>query len=250
MIDRHAHLLDSKFDDDRSAVIARLQEAGGIWIEVGTTLEDSRRVLDFPYASVGAHPNDIYGLTEKDWQELASLASNPHCCAIGEVGLDFSRDGVLTEQEEVLRRFIVLAQEKKLPLIFHVRSGNGIDAHQELLRILKTYPERPLGVIHTFGGTLSQAKEYISLGMMISFSGVITFKNAGELPEVATIIPLGSILVETDCPYLTPEPYRGMRNEPLYVKYVIQKIADFRRVSFEEIEKATEQNTRILFGLK
>lgn len=251
MIDSHAHVMAQQFNADRADVIARCSDAGVSWIEVGTNMADSKKVLEFPHASVGVHPNDISSLEDTDWEELANLAQHDHCCAIGEVGLDFSRDGKLDEQERALKRFIALAQQKNLPMIFHVRSGNTIDAHAELIRILKKYSDsdRPRGVIHTFSGTLAQAQEYIALGMMISFSGVITFKNAGELLETAKTIPLESILVETDCPFLTPEPFRGKRNEPMYVKYVIQKIADVRGVSFDEIEKVTEENTKKLFGL-
>lgn len=248
MIDSHAHILAEQFDQDRSEVIRRTKDAGVLWIEVGTTLEDSRKAIEYLHASVGVHPNDLDHLSEEGWEELARLADHPHVCAIGEVGLDFSREGKLGEQEAALRRFILLAKEKNLPGIFHVRSGNGIDAHQELIRILKEAPIS--GVIHTFSGTRAQAEEYISLGMTISFSGVVTFKNAGELPGIARAIPLDRILVETDCPYLTPDPYRGQRNEMIYVRYVIQKIADIRGVSFEEIERATEENTKRLFGLE
>ncbi|OGY31223.1 MAG: hypothetical protein A3C02_00180 [Candidatus Andersenbacteria bacterium RIFCSPHIGHO2_02_FULL_45_11] len=255
MIDSHAHLSAEQFDSDRTEVIARSRDAGVSWIEIGTTLEDSRKALEFPHASVGVHPNDIEGLTDADWDELGALASHEHCHAIGEVGLDFSREGKLEDQEAVLKRFIALAQQKNLPMIFHVRSAaTGVeeaDAHQELIRILRDYSNtnRPRGVIHTFSGSLAQAQEYIALGMMISFSGVITFKNAGELPEIAKTIPLENILVETDCPFLTPEPFRGKRNEPMYVKYAIQKIADLRGVSFREIEQATEHAAKRLFGI-
>lgn len=251
MIDSHAHVAAQQFDEDRDAVIARSQEAGVTWIEIGTNLAESKQALEYPHASVGVHPNDLHGLFEQDWEELRLLADHEHCCAIGEVGLDFSRGGKMDVQEIALKKFIVLAQEKKLPMIFHVRSGNGIDADAELIRILQQYPDsvRPSGVIHTFSGTLMQAQEFISLGMMISFSGVITFKNAGALSEVAKTIPLEHILVETDCPYLTPEPHRGKRNEPMYVRYVIQRIADVRGVSFEDVERATEANSKKLFRL-
>lgn len=251
MIDSHAHVSAQQFDTDRIDVIARCRDVGVRWIEVGTNLADSKKALEFPYASVGVHPNSIAGLTDTDWEELASLAEHGNCYAIGEVGLDFSRGGNLEDQQIVLKRFIALAQIKNLPMIFHVRSGNGIDAHLELIRILKEYvdTDRPAGVIHTFSGTIAQAQKYVALGMMISFSGVITFKNAGELPEVAKTIPLENILAETDCPFLTPEPHRGKRNEPMYVKYVIQKIAELRGLSFEEIEQATEQTAKRLFGI-
>ncbi|MEO6077742.1 MAG: TatD family hydrolase, partial [Candidatus Andersenbacteria bacterium] len=238
MFDSHAHINDEAFDADRDVVIQQCFDAGITgWIEVGTSLEESKKAVALAkkysqiYASVGVHPHEIQHLTDSSWVELELLVDDEKVKAIGEVGLDFSRiggKGELASQETVLRRFIALAQEKHLPIIYHVRSGKEHDAHTELLRILKSYPgaERPNGVIHTFSGTLAQAQEYIDLGMMISFSGVITFKNAGELPDIAKTIPLESMLVETDCPYLTLEPFRGKRNNPSYVKFIIQKISE------------------------
>lgn len=257
MIDSHAHILDTAFDADREEIIADAVKLGLCWVEVGTGVAESRATEIFAQehgnirASVGVHPESISELSEQSWNELAQLAESPAVCAIGEVGFDTFRDGTIAEQEPILRKFIALAQEKKLPVIFHVRNGNGIDAHAELIRVLASYPksELPRGVIHTFSGTLEQAHAYVDCGMMISFSGVLTFKNAGALPEVVQDIPLGSILAETDCPYLTPEPYRGKRNEPKYVRYVIQKIADIRGVSFGEIEAATDNNAKNLFGV-
>lgn len=266
MIDSHAHVAATQFDADRDEVIARAEKAGvSAWIEVGTNVAESKRALEFPHASVGVHPNDVKGLQETDWRELTALLDHKNVCAVGEVGLDFSRSAspkprqsagqrrasILSEQEVALKKFIALAQQKNLPIIFHVRSGNNIDAHTELIRILREYSdfERPKGVIHTFSGTLAQAQEYIKLGMMISFSGVITFKNPGELPEVARALLLEKILVETDCPFLTPEPYRGKRNEIAYVKYVVEKIAELRGISSETVAEATTNNTRTLFAL-
>lgn len=267
MIDSHAHVAAKQFDADRDEVIARANNAGVLaWIEVGTNVAESKRALDFPHASVGVHPNEIEELREHDWQELKILLAHKNVCAVGEVGLDFSRDGTLSVQEVALKKFIALGQQNNLPIIFHVRNRsvgktlgvNGktpsveeTDAHAELIRILREYSdfERPKGVIHTFSGTLAQAQEYITLNMMISFSGVITFKNTGKLPEVARQIPLDRILVETDCPFLSPEPYRGKRNEMAYVKYVVEKIAELREISIEMVAKATEENTRKLFAL-
>ncbi len=255
MIDSHAHILDEAFDGDRDDVIARAQDTGLAWVEVGTGVAESRaaealaQVHGNIRASVGVHPESISELSEPTWKELAQLADSSAVCAIGEVGFDTFRNGTIAEQEPILRKFIALAQEKKLPVIYHVRNGNGVDAHAELLRVLASYPksELPRGVIHTFSGTLEQAHAYVDCGMTISFSGVLTFKNAGVLPEVAQQIPLENILAETDCPYLTPEPHRGKRNEPNYVQYVLKKIAELRGISFEEAEEATDKNARKFF---
>ncbi len=257
MIDTHAHILDEAFDADREALISDAKEAGLGWVEVGTGIAESRaaealaRLHGNICASVGVHPDNIANLAEGDWVVLSDLAASPAVCAIGEVGFDTFRNGTIAEQEPVLRRFIALAQKVRKPVIFHVRSGNGVDAHAELLRVLASYDaaDRPRGVIHTFSGTLDQAKRYIEHGMMISFSGVLTFKNAGELPQVATELPLESVLAETDCPYLTPEPNRGKRNEPKYVEYVIRKIAELRERSFEDIDAAISENARTLFAI-
>jgi TatD DNase family protein len=258
MIDTHAHVAAEEFDGDRDALIAAISPQGlSGWIEVGTSTEESKQAVELArqhaniYASVGVHPDGIASIRETDWATLEHLATDPKVCAIGEVGFDTYRTGIISEQEPVLRKFIDLAQRAKKPLIFHVRSGNGVDAHAELLRVLRDYSDakRPKGVIHTFSGTLQQAQEYIALGLFISFSGVVTFKNAEELREIAKTIPLESILVETDCPYLTPEPYRGKRNEPSYVRYTIEKIAALRDISFEEVERAVAHNTHRLFGL-
>lgn len=255
MIDSHAHVNASQFDSDRDVLIARTLESGTRWIEVGTNVTESEKAVAlaqrYPQlrASVGVHPDDIHNLQEGDWDTLEKLASTKEVCAIGEVGFDTFRDGTIQEQEPVLRRFIELAQKVNKPVIFHVRSGNGVDAHAELIRLLSSYERSYVrGVIHTFSGSLDQARQYINLGMMISFSGVVTFKNAGELPEVVKEIPLSSLLVETDCPFLSPEPFRGQRNEPLHVRYVLEKIADLRGVVFEEVEKSTEENVKTLFG--
>ncbi|MDA1168997.1 MAG: TatD family hydrolase [bacterium] len=277
MIDSHAHILAQQFDSDREALISSAKKSGLVWIEVGTDVLGSKHAVALAeqhaniFSSVGVHPDDIANIQEDDWNTLEGLAGNKKVCAIGEIGFDTYRDGTIAEQEPVLRRFINLAQKTNKPVIFHVRSKSAsgasasstpgvgaltpgvfpADAHAELLRVLASYPtsELPPGVIHTFSGTQEQAEQYISLGMMISFSGVITFKNAGELREIAKNIPLESMVVETDCPFLTPEPFRGKRNEPSFVRYVIARIAEIRGVSFEEIEQATHQNAKKLFAL-
>lgn len=257
MIDSHAHILSEQFNSDREVLISTAKQDGLSWVEVGTDVAGSSSAValaqlhEHIFASIGVHPDDIRTIQESDWAVLEQLAGNPRVKAIGEVGFDTYRDGTIAEQEPVLRRFIALAQKVNKPIIFHVRSGNGIDAHAELLRVLSSHSssELPRGVIHTFSATLEQARQYIALGMMISFSGVVTFKNADDLRGIAKSMPIESILVETDCPFLTPEPYRGKRNEPSYVRYVIEKIAEIRGVTNEEMERGTEQNAKKLFAL-
>lgn len=269
MFDSHAHIGDTAFDIDRDDVIKYLFDNGvSGWVEVGTSIEESKRAIviaekdDRIYASVGVHPDGIHELQENDWEIMQQLANHPKVCAIGEVGFDTFREGTIAEQEPMLRTFIDLAIEVKKPVIFHVRSStsgvhgktpdvSAIDAHAELIRVLQSYDQslRPKGVIHTFSGTLAQAQRYIQFGMMISFSGVLTFKKSDELREIAKTIPLESILVETDCPYLTPEPHRGERNTPANVKFVIEKIAELRDMDAGEVTQITHNNAKKLFNI-
>ncbi len=278
MIDSHAHVMFDAFDADRDEVFRRAHEAGVAgWIEVGTNLEQSRKAVALAqehenvWATVGVHPSDIESLTEESWRELGALLQQPRVVAIGEVGLDFyhtspslrqgygrparlrgaGRGGSVGQQHEALQRFVGLAQQYHLPIVFHVRSGNDIDAHEEMIKFLSSYTEheRPRGVMHTYSGTYEQAQRYLNLGMYLSFSGVVTFKSAGETAEVAKRVSLERMLIETDCPFLAPEPYRGKRNEPAYVRFVAEKIAELRGVVVNVIAEATERNTRELFSL-
>lgn len=261
MFDSHAHVAFEAFNSDRADVIARLPPAGvSGWIEVGTDLEQSRKAVALAeqyencWATVGVHPDDVGELDEAAWPELAQLAAHTKVVAIGEVGFDFHRlpeaNGV-QQQRMVLARFVELAQRVKKPIVFHVRSGE-MDAHTAMLEFLRSYldNERPRGVIHTFSGTVEQAQQYLELGIYLSFSGVLTFpKKAEVIQEVARAAPLNRILIETDCPFLAPEPYRGKRNEPSYVRFVAEKLAQLRGVTLAEIDRATEVNTKRLFDM-
>lgn len=262
MIDSHAHVAFNGFDEDREEVMARARAANVSWIEIGTDVEQSKKAvaLGVP-ATVGVHPSDV--AAGVDWEEIKKLLDNPNVVAVGEVGLDLYHSQNLEEQLGALKKFIDLAREKNLPVVFHVRDGNpphpdplsplaergpAWKAHDEMIKFLKK-EDWNRGVIHTFSGTVKQAKEYLDMGLHLSFSGVVTFKNAGEILEVVKTLPLEKMLIETDCPFLAPEPFRGKRNEPMYVKYVAQKIADVRGISFDDVARATEENTRQLFGL-
>ncbi|MEX1112457.1 MAG: TatD family hydrolase [Candidatus Andersenbacteria bacterium] len=256
MIDSHAHMAFDGYGSDREAVITRAKEQLLGWIEIGTTVEESRQAVELAHkynvwATAGVHPSDIGSLNESGWQQLETLLQQPQVVAVGEVGLDFYRGGSLQEQEDVLRQFITLAQKYDKPVVFHVRDGKDMNAHEEMIRILASYEDsvRPRGVLHTFSGTREQMKQYLDMGMYISFSGVITFKNAAEIAETAKETPLDRVLIETDAPFLTPEPYRGQRNEPAYVRYVAEKLAELRGVTVEEIDRVTEENTRRLFSI-
>lgn len=253
MFDAHAHVAFSQFDKDRADVIQRAREAGlSGWLEVGTDLEHSKKAValaekeDGVFATVGVHPTDISSITESTWVELRELLQHPKVRAIGEVGLDFYRAGNPEEQKTVVGYFLEIAREAHLPIIFHIRSGPNQDAHDELLFLLSALdPElRPAGVIHTYSGTAEQARKYLELGMYLSFSGVVTFGNAEQVLEAARWAPLGRILIETDCPYLAPAPYRGKRNEPAYVKLVAEKLAEVKNVEVEKLIEHTDRNVK------
>ncbi len=260
MFDSHAHVLFDSFDSDREEVINRAREAGlSGWLEIATDVEGSNKAIAFAqqhegvYATVGVHPSDIANFKESDWAEIEELLRHPKVVAVGEVGLDYYRGGTKEEQLPILQRFIALAITHQKPVVFHVRDGKEKSAHQDMIEFLHKYREelRPAepwrsGVMHTFSGNQAQAEAYLELGMYLSFSGVVTFKNAGGTADVARTMPLDRLLIETDSPFLAPEPYRGKRNEPAYVKLVAEKIAQLRGISVEEVDEATSQNVKQL----
>lgn len=253
LIDSHAHLDFSQFKPDRDRVIGRAWDAGvSKIINAGTDLASSEKSLAlaqrYPaiYATVGIHPHDAKTLTPKTLKRLSKLAANENVVAIGEIGLDFYRDLSPRDlQRSAFRQQIRLSIELGLPVVVHDR-----DAHTEVLRILRQErAHRVGGVLHCFSGDLTMAREGLEMGFLISFAGPITY--GGEKKKaIAGKIPLESILVETDCPFLTPVPRRGERNEPAYVQYVAEKIAEIRGISFEEVAEVTSKNAARVFGLK
>ncbi len=262
MIDSHAHVAFPQFDGDREEVISRAREAGvGGWVEVGTGVASSEKAISLARqyrgqgvgvgATVGVHPSEAEDLEEGDWRRLRGLAREEEVKAVGEVGIDLYRGGNLPKQLKALTGFMALARSHGLPIVFHVRSGDDIDAHDEVIKLLASYSQDqlPPGVMHSFNGSRRQAEEYLELGMYLAFNGVVTFKNAGEAAEATRVVPLDRMLLETDCPFLAPEPYRGQRNEPAYVELVARKVAELRRVPLDRVELATQTNTRQLFGI-
>lgn len=253
MFDAHAHVAFSHFDKDRDEVITRAREAGMTgWLEIGTDIPQSKRAIALAekeegvYASVGVHPTDAHTITPEIWEEVKTLAQHPQVKAVGEVGLDFYHKDNFEQQKDVAMRFMHLAHELDLPIIFHVRSGVDHDAHDEMLYLLSRFEpgDRPVGIVHTFSGTADQARKYLEFGSYISFSGVLTFANAGQIVDAALWAPLDRILIETDCPFLAPAPYRGKRNEPAYVKLVAEKLGEIRKLPASEIIARTEKNAR------
>ncbi|MGA9172471.1 MAG: TatD family hydrolase [Thermoactinomyces sp.] len=255
LFDTHAHLNDPKFDEDREEVIRRAREEYGVQtiLNVGynrETISTSLKLAeeyDFIYSAVGWHPHDAKDCTDADLEWIRSLTSHPKVVALGEMGLDYYWDNSPRDvQARVFRKQIALAKETGLPIIIHDR-----DAHEDVVRILKEeHAEEVGGVMHCFGGDLRIMEEVLKLNFMIGLGGPVTFKNAKEPKEVAKEVPLDRLLIETDCPYLAPHPYRGKRNESGYVRLVAEKIAELRGMSLEELANVTRANAIRLFKLE
>jgi TatD DNase family protein len=252
LIDTHTHLDFDRFDDDRAEVIESAYQQGvEKIINVGADMKSSRNSVrlaqdyDFIYASVGIHPHDAKTYSSGDYQELQDLAKQEGVIAIGEIGLDYHYDNSPRQkQQEIFKKQLELAIEVDLPVVIHSR-----DAREDTIRILKEYATDLTGVLHCYGYDLLTAKEVFDLGLYISFGGIITFNSTSEVRKMIKQLPLDKIILETDAPYLTPEPYRGQRNEPKYVKEVAKKMADIKNVELAEVEKITTENAEKLFTL-
>ncbi len=250
LVDTHAHLTDKKYDNNRSEIIAGLQESKmEILINPAEDLDTSLKGIqlaedwDFIYAAVGYHPHEARRASESDLKQIEKLSTHPKVVAIGEIGLDYHYDFSPREiQREIFQKQIHIAKRQKLPIVIHSR-----EAHQDTFDILEKNKEGLRGVLHSYSGSWEMAKRYLDLGFYLSISGPITFKNAQKLPEVAEKVPLDRILIETDSPYLTPTPYRGRINNPAYVKYVAEEICKIRKMDFEELLLQVKENTLALF---
>ncbi|WP_423410613.1 TatD family hydrolase [Heyndrickxia sp. MSNUG] len=254
LFDTHVHLNAEQFNGDLQEVIDRaIAEGVTNMVVVGFDEQTIKKAIelaeeyDFIHASVGWHPVDAIDMTPEHLDWLKELASHPKVVALGEMGLDYYWDKSPKEiQKEVFRKQIRLAREVRLPIIIHNR-----DATADIVEILKEENAGEVGgIMHCYSGSVETALECIEMNFYISLGGPVTFKNAKKPKEVAESIPLDRLLVETDCPYLTPHPYRGKRNEPAYVKLVAEEIAGLKGLSFEEIAEATTQNAKKLFGIK
>ena len=253
IFDTHAHYDSGGFNADRMEVLAALPAAGvQLVVDPGCDVESSRAAValaeSFPhvYAAVGIHPSDCAGTDDAAIEAIRALARQEKVVAIGEIGLDYYwQDNPPKEfQQEVFRRQIELALELDLPVIVHDR-----EAHGDSLAIVLEYPALR-GVFHCFSGSPDMAQELLKRGWYLGFDGPITYKNAKRAPEVAAITPLDRIVVETDAPYLTPVPYRGKRNDSRYLPYVIEKLAEWKGISADEMERITFENGKRLFGLE
>ena len=253
VFDTHAHYDSGAFNADRLEVLASMPGCGvELILNPGCDLESSKTALEladrFPYvyAAVGVHPSDCGDWEDGALLELRALAAHPKVRAIGEIGLDYywKENPPRDFQEQVFRRQIELALELDLPVIIHDR-----EAHGDSLRIVLDYPELR-GVFHCFSGSPEMAQELLKQGWYLGFDGPITYKNAKRAPEVAAVTPLNRIVIETDAPYMAPVPFRGKRNDSRYLSYVVEKLAEWKGVTPEELTEITWQNGKRLFGLE
>jgi len=253
LIDSHAHLNMPEFDKDRNEVIQRAHDNGidyilTVGIDIKACLQAISLSEEFEciYAIVGIHPHNAKDIDEGTYNILRKLTKHDKVCALGEIGLDFFRN--LSPQDVQIKRFrelIGLARELKLPIVVHDRN-----AHQKTLSILKEEKAFEVGgVIHCFSGDYEMASKCLDMGFYISIPGTITFNKATSLQEVVRGIPLDRMLIETDSPFLTPVPFRGKRNEPSYVSYVADKIAQIKHLDFEEVAAVTSRNAKTLFHI-
>ena len=252
LFDSHSHLNDEKFDEDREEQIKKIRESGvSNFITAGYSVESSKKALeiakkyDFIYTTAGVSPNDIPQTEEELWKQLAEIEkivekNKEKICAIGEIGLDYYWN---TDNKELQKKAFIeqikIANKYNLPIVIHTR-----EAVMDTLQILKENKVTKTGVFHCCPQNRELIKEGLKLGFYISFAGPITFKNSKNAEEMIDLVPNDRILIETDSPYLAPEPVRGTRNTPANVKYIAQKIADVKGLTLEEVEKITFENTK------
>ena len=253
IFETHAHYDDAKFDTDREMLLADLPQRGiSPVINVGSSIATTKTTLSlaqeypFLYAAVGVHPSDVDDLNEDTYAWLRQQTTLQKTVAVGEIGLDYYWDKepeVQNAQRYWFRRQMELARETNLPVIIHSR-----DAAADTMEVMKeVHAEEIPGVIHCYSYSREMAQEFIKMGYYIGVGGVVTFKNAKKLKETVEAIPLERILLETDCPYMTPEPHRGTRNDSSNIPFVIAKIAELKGITEEEVERVTEENAGRLF---
>ena len=252
LFDTHAHLNDPAFDPDREELMNSLAAAGvGLVMNAGCSLESSREIVEmaakYPwlYASVGSHPDsadEVCDAVIEEYRKLCKLSKKVR--AIGEIGLDYHYEDIPREiQQKAFRMQMELAAQLDMPVIVHER-----DAHNDGLAIVKEFP-KVKGVFHCYSGSAEMARQLVELGWYIGFTGVLTFKNARKAVETAASIPLDRIVLETDCPFMAPEPFRGKRNHPGYLYRMAEKLAEIRGISVEEIHQITTENGKKLYRI-
>nr|WP_294468163.1 TatD family hydrolase [uncultured Sellimonas sp.] len=250
IFDTHAHYDDEQFDEDRGELLGGMADAGvGTIVEIGASMESSRNAVrlaeqyPFIYAAVGVHPDNVGELNEETFEELKTMCGHEKVVAVGEIGLDYHWD---TEPREVQKHWFIrqlqLAREMGLPVNIHSR-----DAAEDTMTIMKEYGRGLGGIIHCFSYSLEMAQEYVKMGFSIGVGGVVTFKNGRKLKEIVANLPLEKIVLETDCPYMAPEPNRGKRNDSRNIHYVAEKIAELKNVTKEKVIEQTENNAKLIY---
>lgn len=250
IFDTHAHYEAEQFDEDRDELLKILPQNNVCYvINQGTDVTTSKKSIelaekyDYFFAAVGIHPEEVK--KQENLSEIEKLASHPKAVAIGEIGLDYYWDVSTKElQMEYFKKQLDLANQLHLPVVIHDR-----DAHKDILDTLKSIKMVSSGVVHCFSGSVEMAKEILKRDLYLGFDGPITFKNARVALEVLEYTPLDRILIETDAPYLTPAPFRGKRNNSMYLTYVIEKIAEIKKMTPDEIAEITFQNAKTLFHI-
>ena len=252
LFDTHAHMDDRAFNEDRDALLLGLKEKNvALVMNPGCSLESSRNAValaekyDFVYAAVGSHPDVADEVNEEVLEEYRKLCKLSHKVkAIGEIGIDYHYEDIPRElQLKAFRMQMVLAEELNLPVIVHER-----EAHEDGMAVVKEFPD-VTGVFHCYSGSAEMARQLVDLGWYIGFTGVLTFKNARRAIETAASIPVERIVLETDCPYMAPEPFRGKRNDPGYIFRMAEKLAQIRGLSVEEIHAITTENGKRLYRI-
>jgi len=249
--DTHAHYCDKRFNDDRREIINSLESAGISYVlNAGSSVKSSEMSISLAdeysiiYASVGVHPHDSKSMTDDTVSSLETMLSHPKAVAVGEIGLDYHYDFSPRDvQRKRFREQMELARALKLPVIIHER-----EALTDTLDIIRDFPDLT-GVFHCFSGSFDTAKIILKMGWYLSFTGVVTFKNAKRALEVIKNAPLDRLMLETDCPYMAPEPMRGRRNSSLFLPYIAEKFAEVRGITVKEVAKVTTENGLRFFGI-
>lgn len=252
IFDTHAHYDDEQFEEDREELLSSMAENGvGTIVNVSASYASCERVVnmvrDYPfmYAAVGVHPDETGDLNEESFARMRELFQRDKVVAVGEIGLDYYWDH---ESHDLQKRWFIrqleLARELNLPALIHSR-----EAAADTMEVMKEYARGLKGVIHCYSYSKEMAKEYVKMGFYIGVGGVVTFKNARKLKETVKETPLEAIVLETDCPYLSPEPFRGKRNNSMYIRYVAEEIARLKEITYEEVVLQTEKNARELYQI-